>query len=309
MPENSAIPAPVDGFRCGYVAVVGWPNVGKSTLLNALLGMKLSIVSPKPQTTRDAVLGILNEPDLQMVFVDTPGWLKPADPFQASMKTTIVRSIHDDADALLWLVEAAPLSAEQKEFGQMIARTAKPLCVAVNKVDMLSEKKAWERTAVDVRAAVGAAVQVFPVSAKTREGVSDLRRALAAHLPPGRPFFPTDQVTDRWERFFTAELIRETIFKAYAQEVPHASAVVIEDFVEKAGQKDRIKAIVFVETEGQKKILIGSGGRSIKDLGQRSRLEIERMLGRPVYLELLVKVRKNWRKDAEFIRRMREGGR
>jgi GTP-binding protein Era len=177
----------------------------------------------------------------------------------------------------------------------------------VNKIDAIADKKAWEKTAESVRVALGSPVQVFPISAKNGEGVNELKMALKNHLPVGRPFFPTDQVTDRWERYFTAELIRESLFKAYAQEVPHASAVVIDEFVEKPGQKDHIKALIFVETEGQKKILIGEGGRSIKSLGQQSRAEIEKMLGRPVFLELLVKVRKNWRKDTDFIRKMRDG--
>jgi GTP-binding protein Era len=299
-------PGPPSAFRSGYVAIVGWPNVGKSSLLNCFLGAKLSIVSPKPQTTRESVLGIWNEPGVQMIFLDTPGWLKPADAYQVNMKRAIMRSLHDDADVVLWLIEAGPFTDEHRHFGQTLGRTEKPLVVAVNKADALPGKEIFGILEAGLKEFIGREFSFVPVSAKTGQGVSVLKSMLKSLLPAGHPFYPIDQMTDRWERFYVAELIRENLFKLYRDEVPHACAVVIDAFEENSGRKDRIKALINVESEGQQRILIGDKGRAIKELGQSARMAIEQMLGRPVYLELAVKVRKNWRRDANFVKQLAE---
>lgn len=295
---------PAPGFKSGYISLVGWPNVGKSTLLNALLGAKLSIVSPKSQTTRDATLGILNAPNLQAIFVDTPGWLKPQDTFQSFMKRAVVRSIFDDADALAWVVDPRRLTDDEATFGANLLKANKPVCAVVNKVDRGEPKEGWGAIESQLKGILGADTKVVRVSAKTGEGLDALKALFTRLLPESPPYFPTDQMTDRWERFYVAELIREQIFTLYQQEVPHASAVLVEEFVETPGRKDHIKAVVYVETEGQLGIIVGKQGAGVKNLGERARAEIEARLDRPVHLQLTVKVRKSWRKDSEFLKRL-----
>ncbi len=289
-------------FKSGYVSLIGWPNVGKSTLLNSFIGSKLSIVSPRPQTTRESILGILNEPNIQIVFVDTPGWLAPKDVFQNFMKRSIVRSIYDDADVLLWILEPKPYTPEDALFADKLKKSNKPVVVIVNKMDLAGSELHYERIKTEVQAMLGTETPVMAVSAKSRAGVNELKGALISRLPDAQPYFPTDQITDRWERFYVAELIREQIFKRYQEEVPHASLVKVENFVEKPGRKDLIKASIIVETEGQKKIVIGAHARGVRDLGAAARKEIEAQIGRPVFLELTVKVHKNWRQDSNFLK-------
>lgn len=292
-------------FRCGYVAIVGWPNVGKSTLLNTFLKVKLSIVSPKPQTTRDAILGILNGPGRQLIFVDTPGWLNPKDMFQSFMKREIVRAIYDDADLILWLLDPQPPTPEQLGFGEGLLKLQKHLFVVVNKADVISDPQLIPRIKEILDSKLKGDYFYGPISTKTKMGIHELEERLSEKLPCSPPFFPTDQITDRWERFYVAELIRQQIFSLFHEEVPHSSFVHIEDYVEIEGRKDHIKALIYVETEGQKGILIGDRGRAIKALGQKSRQDIEQGLGRPVFLELVVKVKPRWRNDPEFIKRLR----
>ena len=291
-------------FRSGYVSLVGWPNVGKSTLLNSLLGAKLAIVSPKAQTTRDAMLGILNKPNLQAVFVDTPGWLKPQDTFQSFMKRAVVRSIYDDADVLVWVLEPRPLTDEEASFGNNLQKAKKPICAVINKVDRPDAKAGAEALETQIKGLLGADTPVVRVAARAGDGLDALIAVLTRLLPESPPYFPTDQITDRWERFYVAELIREQIFQLYHQEVPHAAAVLTEEFTETPGRKDHIKATIYTETEGQLGIIVGNKGFGIKRLGQLARAEIEKRLDRPVHLELSVKVKKAWRKDPEFLRRL-----
>ena len=289
-------------FQSGYIAIVGWPNVGKSTFLNAVLGVKLSIVSPWPQTTREKILGILNKPTSQMIFIDTPGWLDPRDEYQKTFKRDIVRSIHDDADVLIWLLEPRPLREDDIRFGELLVKTGKPLLVAINKVDSNNSPAVLEQIVAELKLKVRADLVPHFISSRQGRGLPELIASAEAILPEGQPFFPTDQVTDKWERFYAAELIREQIFLRYQDEVPHASLVQVEDFIEKTDRKDVIRATITVETEGQKRILIGEKGRAIRDLGQRARAEIEKQIGRPVFLELVVKIHPRWRKDARFLK-------
>lgn len=236
-----------------------------------------------------------------MVFLDTPGWLKPIDPFQSTMKRAIVRSIYDDADVLMWMLEPKTLTSEDEDFALKLKNTRKPLCVAINKTDLPTAGALIEQMVPALKAQLGGDVTIHLISAKNQTGLQNLKKDLASKLPLSPAYFPTDQVTDRWERFYVAELIREEIFRRYQQEVPHASTVIIEEFVEKPGRKDVIQVAIVVETEGQMKIVVGQKGQAIKVLGQAARAEIEARLGRPVFLELKVKVRKNWRKDPQFL--------
>ncbi len=293
-------------FRSGYVAIVGWPNVGKSTLLNSLLGFKLSIVSAKPQTTREAILGIINEAKSQLIFLDTPGWLSPDDNFRSYMRRAIMRSLYDDADIILWVLESKPLTPEQIYFAEGLAKTNKPLFVVFNKMDAGVSEEVMASVTAELKKCFPGEIRSFVLSAKTGQGVRPLRQALLTQLPFSPPYFPTDQLTDRWERFYVRELIREQIFEMFHQEIPHAAAVLLEEFVEKEGRKDHIRANIIVETDGQKNIILGKKGSSIKRLGQQSREEIEKRLGRPVYLDLYIKVKKNWRKDSAFLKQLME---
>jgi GTPase len=288
--------------KSGYLSIVGWPNAGKSTLMNKLLGHKLSIISAKPQTTRGVITGILNEPDLQMIMLDTPGWIEPRDLLQASMKKFILRSIYEDADINLWVVDGSAWTKEELEWVDLLVKTGKPLVVAINKIDNSSLEAVAEPIRAQIRERAGSPdLAVFSVSALNRMGFKELKQALINLLPEGPPYYPTDQVTNRFERYHVTELIRETLMRLFHDEVPHASAVVLEEFREKSGQKDVISASIFVETEGQKKIVIGHQGAKIKQVGTEARKEIEANLNRPVFLELRVKVKKNWRQDAQFV--------
>lgn len=236
-----------------------------------------------------------------MIFLDTPGWLKPKDAFQSSMKKSILRSLFDDADAIIWVVEPRELTAEEKTFTENLIKSGKPIGVAINKMDSIQGKEQIDQVIATVRGDLPEGFPVFSISAKGKQGLDKLKDFLREKMPESPPYFPTDQVTDRWERFYVTELIREQIFALFEQEVPHATAVVIEDFQEKAGRKDVIKASLYVETEGQKQILVGRHGSAIQQLGQKARLQIEEKLGRPVYLDLMVKIKKNWRDDPQFL--------
>ncbi len=291
-------------FKSGYISLVGWPNVGKSTLLNKLIGAKLAIVSPKAQTTRDATLGILNATNMQAIFVDTPGWLSPKDSFQSFMKRAILRSVFDDADVIAWLVDPRPLTANEADFGTQLLKANKPILTLINKVDKGEPRQGWAAVEASIKAVLGDKAKIIRISAQTGDGLDRFRSMMANHLPEGQPYFPTDQLTDRWERFYVAELIREQIFELYQEEVPHAAAVMVEEFVESPGKKDHIKVIIYVETPGQLAIIVGQRGNGIKNLGQRARAEVEARLERPIHLEMAVKVRKNWRKDGAFLDRL-----
>ncbi len=289
-------------FQCGYIAIVGLPNVGKSTLLNRFLNCKLSAVSSKPQTTYDNVLGILNESSRQMIFVDTPGWLHPHDSFRSCMKKAILRTISEDADIILWLIDPQNYSKEDLKFAEVLKKAQIPVVLGINKVDLAYDKENMARMFGQLKEGLGEGTKVHLLSAKTGMGVANLKKELEAMLPAAPAFFPTDQITDRWERFYVAQIIRENIFHMFSEEIPHASFVSIDEFRERPGQKDFVKAIIYVETAGQKRIVVGKGGTAIKSLGEKSRGEMEAQLGRAFYLELTVKVHKNWREDNVFLR-------
>jgi GTP-binding protein Era len=222
------------------------------------------------------------------------------------MKRAIMRSLFDDADVVLWVLEPRALSEDDKLFAENLQKAGKPIFVAVNKLDTISGKEPIKQVMDGIKQALPETFALFGISAKGKQGLDSLKSALKDKLPESPAYFPTDQLTDRWERFYVTELIREQIFGLYDKEVPHAAAVVIEEFKEQEGRKDLIRATIYVETEGQKQIMVGSKGAAIVRLGQKAREEIESKLGRPVYLELFVKIKKKWREDEAFLKQIHE---
>lgn len=295
-------------FRAGYVAIIGEPNVGKSTLMNALLQQKLSIVTPKPQTTRHKIIGILSTEMYQIMFLDTPGLLKPQYLLQERMMESARRAIQD-ADLLLLLIDATKASIGGDRKGDpalaMLGQSKKPAFLVINKIDLIN--KGTLLPVMDAYSKLYPFKEIIPISALTLEGVEKLKELIINALPEHPPYYPADAVSDHSERFFVAEIIREKIFEAYRQEVPYSTAVEIVEFKEREGQKDFISAEIYVERESQKAILIGKKGQALKEIGERARKEIELFLDRPVFLELHVKVKKDWRNDKALLEKMGYG--
>ena len=287
--EGSAQPA---AFRSGYVVICGYPNAGKSTLLNSLLDARLAIVTAKPQTTRRRTLGILTHESAQAIFGDTPGILTPRDELHAAMMRQVDESLRD-ADLLLYVVDARRPSVAP---GIAEAAAHKPVVVAVNKVDLLRTPEGTLPAIERLREGLPEA-EFYAASALHGAGVPALRDRLLEKLPPGAPFYPPDQLTEHPERFFVTELIREAVFDLFREEVPYATEIELTAFREEPGRKDVIEADIFVETESQKSILIGRQGAAIRQLGIRARAGIEELLGREVYLALRVRVLPHWRRD------------
>lgn len=287
-----------ENFKAGYVAILGYPNAGKSTLLNQFLKYKLSIVSRKPQTTRKKVLGILTLKKAQIVFIDTPGLLDPKYNLQQIMSNYITNAV-EDADVLLYLVDASRVKKTTPELMQFLAKVVKPVVLAINKIDLIEKGKLLpiiSRFDKEIKFSA-----VVPISALQDDGLDRLCDEIIRLLPYCPPYFPIDYLTDQQERFFVSEIIREKIFELYSEEIPYSTHVQIEDFKERAGRKDYIVAIIYVEKNSQKGIIIGREGRALKKIGQLARTEIENFLGRPAYLELFVKVLDDWRrKDSKL---------
>jgi len=286
------------------VAIVGRPNAGKSTLLNALLGQKLSIVSAKPQTTRHKILGILNEPGYQAVFMDTPGMIEPKYLLQTVMMKSVQSSMRD-ADLTVFIRDVAEDLNPDEVRGELEAlrEVPPPVIVVLNKCD-LADQTAVNTVLVRFAGSSAAPEAVLPVSALRGTGVHFLKAEILRRLPVHPPYYPEDSLSDQNERFFVAEIIREKVFECYRAEVPYSTTVRILKFEEKPGRKDVIEAEICVERESQKGILIGGGGAALKKTGQTARKDIEKFLGRPVYLELRVKVRDRWREDPIWLKRL-----
>jgi len=291
------------GFRSGFVSLIGRPNVGKSTLLNLLLGQKIAIISPKPQTTRNRILGIKNLPAGQIIFLDTPGIHRSGNLLNQSMVRTALATLQE-VDVVCLLIEAnSPNHEENDWILENLQKVRKPVFLAINKIDLIpkgnllpimerfSQKRPFE--------------QIIPISAVLGDGVELLVGELLKILPEGPRFFPEDMVTDLPERFLAAELIREKVFHLTREEIPYATAVAIEEFKERE-EKNLvvIRATIQVERETQKGILIGEKGKRLKEIGQLAREEMEALLGVRVFLELWVKVEKNWRDDPLALRRL-----
>lgn len=290
-------------FKSGYVTIVGAPNAGKSTLLNRILGEKISIISSKPQTTRHRILGVCHLPGTQIIFCDTPGLFVPKDPLNVKIVDAACSAM-GDADVLLALVDAAhPDPASDAILEEKLRGFKLPIILSLNKVDLVADKTALLETIARWSQRLEFAA-VVPVSALNGTQLDDLLRAIVKVLPEGPPYYPDDMLTDAAERFIAAELIREKIFRLTGEEIPYASAVTVEAYKQSAdGKRLRIEATLHLERDSQKGIVIGKGGAMLKRIGTEARQDIEKMTGANVFLKLFVRVQKNWRKDTKAIER------
>ncbi|MGH8317639.1 MAG: GTPase Era [Steroidobacteraceae bacterium] len=289
-------------FRCGFAALVGRPNVGKSTLLNALVGQKVSIVTPRPQTTRHRIIGLVQLPHAQIAFVDTPGLHSQARrALNKAMNRTAAAAL-EDADLVVLVVEALVWNAEDELVLQRIARAGRPVLVVVNKVDRVKQRERLlpYLAELDRRHAFLALV---PVSALKEKNLDDLRDSIAAHLPLSPPLFPEGELTDRGIPFRIAEMIREKLTLELNQEVPYGIAVEVEKLAEEDGQLN-VDAAIWVDRAGHKPIVIGAKGERLKRVGTSARLALNGMLGRRLHLNLWVKVRENWADNARALREL-----
>ncbi len=286
-----------DSLRSGFIAVAGRPNVGKSTLVNALCGGKIAIVSDKPQTTRRRILGIANGDDYQLILADLPGFQRPRDALTEHMQRTVDASFEEVEGILLVVSARERIGAGDRFIAQRIFALAAPIVIVVNKVDRL--KPGHIATQMDAASRLGDFHALHPVSAKTGDGIGPLREELIELLPQGPLFFPREQRTDLPLEAQVAELVREKALHLTREEVPHSITVELEELTERVA-----RASIFVETESQKQIVVGKGGRIVKEIGMRARPEIELLLGHPLFLDLQVKVRPRWRRDEAMLERL-----
>jgi GTP-binding protein Era len=289
-------------FRSGFVAVVGRPNVGKSTLVNALVGSKIAITSDKPQTTRRDIRAILTTDEVQVVFTDTPGFHKPRTALGARMNDLVGDAVLG-VDLVLHVVDAASGVGRGDAFvyERQVKTSGSPAFVVVNKIDAAANRS--EVAQLALAAELGEYAEIVPVSAKTGRGVDHLRQLIVDRLPEGPMYFPADDVTDQSIEIRLAELVREQALAVTREEVPHSIAVVVEE-IEEEGDLTSIHANLVVERDSQKGIVIGKGGTTLRDIGTRARKEMELLLGRKVYLDLRVKVVKEWQRDPKAIERL-----
>jgi GTP-binding protein Era len=285
--------------KAGFVNIIGNPNVGKSTLMNALVGERLSIISPKAQTTRHRIFGILNAPEYQIVFSDTPGIIKPAYKLQESMMG-FVGDAFDDADVFIYLVEPGETGLKDESVFNKLAATQIPLLLLINKIDTIDQQKLedaaqnWQKLLPNA--------EVIPISALKKFNTDYVLKRVLEYLPESPPFFDKDAITDRTERFIVSEIIREKILKTYSKEIPYSVEVVVESFKEEE-EIIRIRANIHVARETQKGIIIGHKGSKLKRVGTEARKDCEAFFGKHIYLELFVKVSKNWRDDDQKLKR------
>jgi GTPase len=283
--------------KSGIVAVAGRPNVGKSTLVNSLCGAKVAITSTVPNTTRRRVFGIANGPDYQLALVDMPGFQRPMDPLTERMQKTVDASF-DDVDAVLLVVDArARIGAGDRFVARRVFGLGKPVLIALNKIDRL--KRGHVLSQMQAAAQLGDFHALHPVSAKTKDGIAELRDDLVLLLPDGPAYFEREQTTDLSLEERVAEVIREKALHLTREEIPHAVFVEVEELGDRA-----VRANVYVETESQKGILVGKRGAMVREIGTRARPEVEALVGHPVFLELVVKVRAKWRRDPRMLERL-----
>ena len=283
----------------GFVSILGRPNAGKSTLLNALVGMKLAIVADKPQTTRTSIQGVLTEPGYQIVFLDTPGIHKAGTSIQKRMMDA-VRDALNERDVLLFLVDAAaPFSDADRDAASLLRSSETPAIAVFNKIDLLKEK-ARLLPLIEQYQSLHPFAAYVPISAQKGQGLDELKSEIVSRLPEGPFYFPEDHVTDQPERFLAAELIREKALLLTREEVPHSVAVLIDKWEEQA-EITRIYATILVEREGQKRILIGTKGAMLKRIGTTAREDMEKIFGRKIFLSLFIKVQPDWREKSAFL--------
>jgi len=289
----------MSAHRSGFINIIGSPNVGKSTLMNALVGERLSIITSKAQTTRHRILGFVNEEDYQMVFSDTPGIIDPAYKLQESMMD-FVRSAFDDADILVYMVEMGEKTLKDPQFFKKLEQAVAPLLLLINKIDTGDQERL--NAAVTHWSEQLPRAEIFPISALEGFGVSQVMQRLKELLPLGPAYFPKDQLTDKTERFVVSEVIREKILLNYDKEIPYAVEIQVESFKE-SDTIIHIGAIILVERDTQKGILIGHQGKGLKRVGTEARKDLEQFFAKKIHLEMHVKVSKNWRSDDNLLRR------
>jgi len=302
MTEQDSSP---EGFRAGYVAIIGEPNVGKSTLLNGLLGQKISIVTPKPQTTRHKILGILSGEGHQIIFLDTPGLITPKYALHEAMMRAASLAM-DDADLLILMIDGSrsrpPDDATMAALLSQLQQRQKPVYLVINKVDLVNKDSLLPL--IGQYAKSFSFREIIPLSALTRRGTETLVQIMVRDLPLHPPYYPLDIISEAHQRFFVAEIVREKIFLKCREEIPYSASVDIVEFKEREGGKWFISADLYVEKPSQKGILIGKKGAMLRAVGALARKDIERFLDHPVFLELHVKVRENWRQDEEWLHRL-----
>lgn len=280
------------GKRCGMIAIVGRPNVGKSTLLNHMIGQKLCITSRKPQTTRHLILGVKSTEIAQMIFVDTPGMHRGGRYAMNQRMNRAAVSVLHDVDVVVWVLDRAVWTEEDQQVLDRLSAIEHPVILVINKIDEIPDKSVL-LPLISTYAQKRNFSAIIPISALQQTGLDLLERAILQHLPVTDFIYPEDQLTDKSERFFASEIIREKIIRQLGEELPYQTAVEIEEFVEE-GNLLRISGLILVEKEGQKKIVIGDGGDRLKKIGQQARIDMEEMFGRKVMLKLWVKVRRGW---------------
>ncbi len=305
MNEESENGGPENGFRSGFVAVVGRPNVGKSTLVNRLVGQKVSITSSRPQTTRGPIRGVRNGAGYQAIFIDTPGSQKPRDTLRARMQQQVVDSL-SESDAILFLLDAAQATDKvgkgDRYVARLVAESGTPAISCINKADLLSTRE-QVLPILEAVSELGDWREVFPISATNGLNVEPLVEAVIELLPPGPRYFPEGTVTDYPESLVLAEYVREKALGVLRDEVPHAVAVEIEE-VERKDNLTVVYATIHVERATQRMIVLGKGGKTIKQIGTEARRDVERLLGTRIYLDLKVKVSPGWRSDRKFLERL-----
>ncbi len=287
-----------ESFRSGYVSIIGRPNVGKSTLLNALLGQKISIVAARPQTTRNRILGIKNLPGAQIIFIDTPGIHKPKNLLGEAMVRS-AREVLGEIDIVLFVAEAGRRAEKDRSIIESLDRLDKPVFLVINKIDEMKKRDILPM--IDRYSGVFHFSEIIPVSALKGDGIDIILEKILKHLPTGPKYYPDDIVTDQIERFMAAEIIREKIMEKTGEEIPFSVAVDVESWTERPDGVVAIAANIFVEREGQKGIIIGAKGRMLKEVGTLARIDIEGLLGTRVFLQLWVKVKRGWRDDKRVL--------
>jgi GTP-binding protein Era len=291
-----------ENFKSGYVAIVGTPNAGKSTLLNRMLGEKISITSKKPQTTRNRILGVVHRPAAQIIFIDTPGIFKAKDTLNLRIVDAALSAI-GDADVILFVLDTAnPDPTSEYFLVKRLQKQERPVILALNKIDLIEKTDLLtviEKWSTQYRFDI-----IVPISAGEGTQIDALIEAMENYLPTGPPYFPEDALTDLPERFIASEMIRESIFRLTGEEIPYATAVTVDSFKEeKNGRLVKIEATIHLERNSQKGIIIGKDGSKLKRIGTESRKKIEHMLDTKIYLKLFVRVQKNWRKDTRALRK------
>ena len=284
-------------MKSGFVSVAGRPNVGKSTLVNALCGGKVAIVSDKPQTTRRRIFGIANGEDSQLVLADLPGFQRPLDPLTEHMQRTVDESLEDVDAAVLVLDGRQRIGGGDRFVAERLFGLGMPVVIVLNKVDRMKPEQIAAQ--IDAASKLGDFHELYPVSARTGLGVEELREELLELLPEGPAYFPTDQVSDLPLEAQVAEIVREKALALTREEVPHAISVEVDGLGEKV-----VRTIVYVETESQKRIVVGKGGQLVREIGTRARPELEALLGRRIFLELQVKVKEKWRSDERMLEQL-----